>query len=183
MTWPNLLTAARLVAVPVIIWLIWTEHWLEAGIVFAIAALTDLADGYIAKTLNQETKLGSYLDPLADKALAVGVFVTLGLKGALPMALVFLVIGRDIAILSAVGTSKAIGHKLEIRPILISRLNTALQFALIAAVMTFKAIDFQAPAWVLAFALLVAATTLLSWAAYFILWVRALAEWSRERSR
>ena len=73
---PNVMTFIRLALVPVTVWLILEGHMMWALASFLIACATDLLDGYIARKYNQTTKLGIWLDPLADKLMAVAVIVT-----------------------------------------------------------------------------------------------------------
>ena len=95
---PNLITLCRLAAVPLVIWLILDDDMMIAFWIFFAAALSDAADGIIAKHFDMETVFGAFLDPIADKALLVGVYLTLGNEGLLPTWLVILVVFRDILI-------------------------------------------------------------------------------------
>ncbi len=90
---PNVLTMIRLLLIPVTIVLIVEDEMIWAFAVFITACLTDLLDGYIARKYNKKTKLGTWLDPLADKLMAVSVIVVFTIRGILPwfvMAIVFL---------------------------------------------------------------------------------------------
>ena len=95
---PNTITLARLAAVPILVWLILVNDLQIAFWVFLAAALSDAIDGIIAKHFNAETVFGAYIDPIADKALLVGTYITLGHEGFLPIWLVILVVFRDIVI-------------------------------------------------------------------------------------
>ena len=75
------------------------DRFVEATVLFILAGLSDAADGFIAKRFNAVSELGAYLDPVADKALLVSVFVTLGFKGLLPAWLIVLVVSRDLFII------------------------------------------------------------------------------------
>ena len=96
---PNLITLARLLAVPLAVWLILDERYALAFWVFVGAGISDALDGYIAKRFDSRTRLGALLDPAADKALLAGVYVTLAIAGQLPDWLVFLVVFRDVLII------------------------------------------------------------------------------------
>ncbi len=96
---PNLLSLLRLLLTPVVVWLMHQGRYPAAFGVFWVAGWTDALDGYLARRFNWGTKLGTYLDPVADKVLLAVVFVALGSVGALPDFLVALVIGRDVLIL------------------------------------------------------------------------------------
>ena len=76
---PNLLTAARLLAAPYILYLLWTGAYRNAIVWFSIASLTDVLDGFLARRLGVVSKIGALLDPVADKVLLSGSFLTLGL--------------------------------------------------------------------------------------------------------
>ena len=89
---PNLISLLRLAAVPLVVWQIATERPAGAFWVFVAAGVSDAIDGYLARILNQRTRLGAYLDPLADKMLLVCVFVTLGQVGKIESWLVILVV-------------------------------------------------------------------------------------------
>src|SRR5437870_2887732 len=95
---PNLITLARLLSVPLTMWLIFGERYGAAFWVFLGAGISDALDGYIAKRFDRRTRLGALLDPAADKAMLAGVYVTLGLAGQLPHWLVALVVLRDLLI-------------------------------------------------------------------------------------
>ena len=74
---------------------------LYSSVLFLIAGLSDAADGYLAKRFGWHTELGTYLDPIADKALLVSIYVTLGFTNHLPVWLVIAVVSRDILIVGA----------------------------------------------------------------------------------
>ncbi|HHI82312.1 MAG TPA: CDP-alcohol phosphatidyltransferase family protein, partial [Rhizobiales bacterium] len=87
---PNLITIARILLVPVIIWLIVSGAYLAAFVAFIAAGISDGVDGFIAKKFRLQTKLGAWLDPLADKLLLVAIYLSLGFLKELPAWLVIL---------------------------------------------------------------------------------------------
>ena len=91
MSIPNLITLARILAVPVIVWAITAGEMRLAFILFLVAGVSDLVDGFLAKRFGMATELGAYLDPLADKAMIVSIYVALGIVEAMPRWLVILV--------------------------------------------------------------------------------------------
>ena len=95
----NLITLARLISVPVVVWAILADEMALAFAIFVAAGVSDAVDGFIAKHFHTESVFGSYLDPLADKALLMSVYIALGHEGYLPMWLVILVVFRDILII------------------------------------------------------------------------------------
>ena len=107
--------------------------------IFVVAGISDGVDGYIAKRFNLRTELGAYLDPLADKALLVSIYVTLAISGVLPAAIAIIVVSRDLMILAAVVNSWLLNNPVAIRPVLVSKINTTAQIALAAFVLGAKA--------------------------------------------
>lgn len=96
---PNILTVIRLILVPVVVALIANGKFITAFIFFAIACITDVADGYIARTYNMITKLGTWLDPLADKLMAIGVVITFTVKGCLPLWVIIIIVTKELLML------------------------------------------------------------------------------------
>src|ERR1051326_9618384 len=84
------------------VWAIMNWWMLAAFLLFLAAGVSDAIDGYLAKRFAMTSDLGAYLDPLADKALIVSIYVTLGVSGEIPVWLVILVVSRDIMIVGAV---------------------------------------------------------------------------------
>lgn len=166
---PNLITVGRLLAVPVTVWLILDRHFAAAFWLFVATGISDAIDGWVAKRYHLESDLGRHLDPLADKALLVAVYLTLGAAGHLPSWLVIMVVFRDLAILGGALLGLALKLQIQIRPLLISKVNTGAQIVLAAVVLGRDASGFLAQAAGPATTLLitaVAATTLLSGISY-----------------
>ncbi len=131
---PNLITATRFAAVPVLIWWLFDGNFYNALILFLIMGLSDALDGYLAKSFDWKTTLGAYLDPAADKAMLISAYISLGALHLLPHWLVFIVILRDVALLSGALSYNLSTRRLEIQPTLISKLNTFVQIVLVFAV-------------------------------------------------
>ncbi|MCR0983051.1 CDP-alcohol phosphatidyltransferase family protein [Roseomonas populi] len=129
-TLPNVITLARLFAVPALVWLV-IQHRLDiAFLVFVGAGVSDALDGWLARVRNARSFLGSVLDPVADKALLVSTYVTLAIIGVLPDWLAILVVFRDLLIVGGLLVLALMGQRPAIRPLLISKLNTLMQIAL-----------------------------------------------------
>ncbi len=175
MSLPNLITLGRLLCVPIAIWLVLLDHFAAAFWLFIAAGLSDAVDGFIAKHFDQRSELGALLDPIADKALLVSMYVTLGLAKHLPVWLVILVVFRDALIVGGFLLVAALGHPMRWEPLLVSKLNTALQIALVGVVLASLglAVAVEGLAALLIYA--VAATTTISGAGYLVRWTRALA--------
>ncbi|MEN3930931.1 CDP-alcohol phosphatidyltransferase family protein [Microvirga sp. W0021] len=172
MTIPNLITIARLVIVPVVIVMILSENWGFAFALFVIAGISDGLDGFIARRFNMQSEFGAYIDPLADKALMVSIFVTLAAIKLLPAWFVIIVVFRDILIVSAVILSWVMDKPIEIKPLIISKLNTAAQISYAAALLGANAFGIDISAVNFALMLTVTALTIASASAYFMGWMR-----------
>jgi cardiolipin synthase (CMP-forming) len=100
---PNLLTAARLALTPYLFWLMVRREYRTIIPWFIVIAVTDVVDGFLARRFQASSRLGAYLDPLADKVLLSGTFLVLALTGAMEGWLAVVVLGRDVVILAAAG--------------------------------------------------------------------------------
>ena len=169
---PNLITLGRILLVPVVVWAIASGAMWIAFVLFLGAGLSDAVDGYLAKRFHMTTELGAYLDPLADKALIVSIYITLGIYGLIPGWLVILVVSRDIMIVGAVMLSWLVGTPVKVKPLLVSKLNTAAQIVFACVVLGTLGFAYPLPKISLVLMALVAALTLLSVAAYVAEWVR-----------
>ena len=98
-TLPNLLSLLRLALVPVFLYLILANHPLIAFLVLALASFTDWLDGFLARKLNQVTRIGALLDPAADRLYIFATLIGLAITGAIPARLPVVVIGRDFVLM------------------------------------------------------------------------------------
>lgn len=171
----NLITLGRLLAVPLVVWLILSGDFIATFWVFAAASVSDAVDGYIAKHFDQRSDVGALLDPIADKALIVSLFVTLGLAGDLPNWLVILVVFRDLLIVGGFLLAAALAQPIAWRPLLVSKLNTTLQLVLVAALLAQLAFHFSDGGAMTVLIYLVGLTTVLSGGAYMVRWGRGIA--------
>jgi cardiolipin synthase (CMP-forming) len=169
---PNILTLGRLCAVPLVIVAIVQGSYLWGFILFAVAGATDGIDGFIAKRFNMRTELGALLDPLADKALLVSIFIALSIERAIPVWLTILVVSRDIMIVGAVIVAWLIDKPLQIAPSRISKVNTAAQIGFAAFVLAGLAFGFADAGLIDALSYGVAGLTVASIAAYLGFWLR-----------
>jgi cardiolipin synthase len=170
---PNLITLARILLVPIVVWAIATPGtmWI-AFLLFLAAGVSDAIDGFLAKRFAMTTVLGAYLDPLADKALIVSIYLTLGINDLIPRWLVILVVSRDILIVGGIMLAWVIGNPLKIKPLLVSKLNTVAQILFACVVLGSLGFNYDWPTLTLILMGLVAVLTLLSVAAYVAEWVR-----------
>ncbi len=164
-TLPNLITMARLCAVPATVWLILNGRLDIAFCVFVGAGVSDAVDGWLARAWNARSALGAILDPVADKLLLVSVYVTLAAIGVLPDWLAIMVVFRDLVIVGGVLVLWVLGRPPKIRPLMVSKLNTALQIVLAAVALLLAGFGLRADGLLAALIWAVAGTTLASGAA------------------
>ena len=173
MSLPNIISLCRLLSVPVAVYLILHGFMTAAFWLFVAAGVSDAVDGYLAKRLGLTSVLGSYLDPIADKVLLVGVYITLGQAGHLPSWLVIMVVFRDLIIVGGVVLLHISNDGVRMRPLLISKINTAAQIALIALVLAELGVGLSVGEnFIGSLIYLVAVTTIASGATYMISWGR-----------
>lgn len=167
---PNIISAIRILLIfPIASFLI-QESWLNAFILILIAGLSDGVDGFLARTFSWQSKLGAVLDPLADKALMIVLFVILAQKGVISIWLAALVVSRDLIILVGAMAYQLLTRKLEMSPLFMSKLNTALQILFVLVIMyhlAFSAIPLQL---LNLLQLIVAVTTIVSGIMYVVIW-------------
>jgi cardiolipin synthase len=173
----NALTALRLVLAPVFLVLYVEGERVRALAAFAAAAATDVLDGLVARALRQTTRLGAFLDPIADKFLAACALVALAATGRLPAWLPALVIARDVAQLLGAAILRTTHHTVPVAP---TRIGKYAWFALAVTVVLALAGDFGAypggdvGPFVVTFALLAAECLAISFVQYSLFFVRAL---------
>jgi len=172
---PNLITVIRVLFVPIVIWLIINGAHTPAFVLFLLAGISDGVDGFLARHYNWKTELGAYLDPLADKLLLVGIYVTLGLLGHMPAWLVIAVVTRDILIVGAVMLSWMLDRAVEVRPSKVSKANTAGQIILAGLVLAQLAFAPALTAVVSPLTWIVGMLTLISAGVYLARWLRHMA--------
>jgi cardiolipin synthase (CMP-forming) len=169
---PNLVTLGRIILVPIVVWAIMSGEMRAAFFLFLVAGISDAVDGFLAKRLHMASELGALIDPLADKALIVSIYVALGIAGALPISLVILVVSRDIMIISGFMLSWLVGKPMPVRPLPVSKLNTVAQILLATLVLAEQGFRFDADLASKVAVGLVAILTLLSIAFYLADWLR-----------
>ena len=172
MTIPNLITIGRLVLVPLIVWLLISGQSPAAFALFIVAGVSDGVDGFLARSFNLRSPLGAYLDPLADKALLVSIYISLAVLEEVPLWVVILVVSRDLFIVGAVVLSWMLDQPMEMRPLIISKVNTVVQIVLAAVVLGDLALDLDLRMLRVLLAYLVGILTVASAAVYLVDWVR-----------
>jgi cardiolipin synthase len=167
---PNAICIVRMALVVPLVMAILAGRYLEALVLLVVAGFSDGLDGYLAKTFDWRTRLGSLLDPAADKLLIVGTFVALTYAGLVPSALAIIVIARDAVIISG-----AICYQLFIAPVqgepaLVSKLNTACQLAMLFFTLTAAAFGWPPAAALLVLGAAVVFTSVVSGLSYVLQW-------------
>jgi cardiolipin synthase (CMP-forming) len=169
---PNFITLGRVISVPVIFWLLLNDRPQIAFFAFLAAGVSDAVDGYLAKRFKWTSELGAYLDPLADKILILSIYIALAVSAQIPLWLVIAVVSRDILILLAVLLSWLVARPFVIKPLTVSKINTAAQLILATTVLGDNAFGMglgmvrEMLVWITGI------STALSFAAYLRLWVR-----------
>ena len=171
LTLPNVVTFGRLCAVPLSVWLVMEHRFAQAFFLFLAAGLSDAADGWLARRNGGGNSLGALLDPIADKALLVTMYMTLAAVKVLPDWLAILVVFREVLIVGGIAVLSLLGQSVVIRPLYVSKINTALQIVLVAAALFVSGFGITGPIVLSVLIWLVAASTLASGAAY--VWVTA----------
>jgi cardiolipin synthase (CMP-forming) len=179
---PNFITLARVLSVPVIFWLLVNGNSKIAFFVFLCAGISDAVDGYLAKRFSWTTELGAYLDPLADKLLIVSIYIALGVSKELPLWLVVAVVSRDILILLAVLLSWLMDQPVRIKPLMISKINTAAQIVLAATVLADDGFSLGLDTTRLALVWITGALTILSLVAYLKTWLLHMTGYESPKS-
>ena len=173
---PNLLSILRIFLVPFILLFIVQELFLLSLILCCIAAFSDMADGFLARKLNNETNLGFYLDAIADKFFIFSLYSIIGLKMLLPIYIIFIVIFRDIFISGSYILSFLTGNKLELKPTIISKINTFMQMLLILFILLslceINFYYFEYSSLITLFSYAVIFTTVISFIIYINNWLR-----------
>lgn len=135
LTLPNLITVVRALLIPVIAYTLATRSFSWALALFVVCAVGDLIDGFLARRWNQRTRFGAIADPVADKLTMLTVTLMLAAEGLLPGWLAAAVIARDVIIVFGAVAFHFLIHEFEMAPTRLSKLNTALEFAVLTGVL------------------------------------------------
>jgi len=180
---PNFISICRLLLVPAVVYLIVTGEFLAAFWVFVVAGVSDAVDGIIARKFHMQSELGGYLDPLADKALLVSIYVSLGILGEMPVWLVFLVASRDVFIVCAVMLSWMMSMPVTMAPLMVSKANTASQILLVTVILADLGFGLAMENVRSALVFVVAGLTAFSALAYLVDWLKHMADGGDDATR
>ena len=173
---PNLISLARLLLVPLQIWLIYVGRYGLAFWILVAAGISDALDGFIAKRFDRRTRLGALLDPVADKAMLISVYITLGVAHQLWTWLVILVVLRDVMIVCGFLLIQVFALPKYYNPLYVSKLNTGVQIGLVGFVLGRLGLGTGAAGWPdFVLSLTVAATTVVSGLSYLVRLARMIA--------
>jgi cardiolipin synthase len=166
----NLITLVRLALVPLMGWCVVSGRYAAAAAVFLIAALSDLADGYIARRFGMVSRLGGLLDPVADKLNMFVATLVLASKDLVPVWLAAAIIARDVAIVAGVVAYRMRGKSLAMKPTWLSKFNTFVEFGVLALVFASAAGWVDIDRWLPLSFRIVLVTVIASAAHYAWLW-------------
>ncbi len=168
---PNLITISRIALAPVLILLLKDQEYAASLAVFLIAGVSDGLDGFIAKRYGFVSRLGSVLDPLADKTLLVSSYVMLTMLNHLPFWLMLTVAFRDLLIVGGYLAYTSMVGPVQMRPSWLSKINTFMQIALVIVILAQQALNLVYPPMVEVLIYTVLLTTVASGLHYLWLWL------------
>jgi cardiolipin synthase len=169
---PNALTGLRFVLIPVLVALLLQDRFEAAFAVFAVSAASDLADGIIARRWNLRTRFGAIADPLADKLTMLAVALALAVQSLLPVWLAAAIVLRDLVIVCGALAYHYVVGRYDMAPSWLSKLNTAVEFVALSAVLADAAGVVEVSALLPALFALLMATLIASGAQYVWVWGR-----------
>ena len=173
---PNAISVMRILLVAPILWCLLNDYYVEALIMFMVAGFSDGVDGYLANRFNWHSRTGALLDPIADKLLVAGVFITLTVTGRVPVWLTAVVLFRDVVIVGG-----AVAYNFLIKPVpgeptRISKLNTAIQLLFLLFVMTRAGFNWPDKISITVLGATILVTGVISGTDYVISWSRRARE-------
>lgn len=178
---PNALCILRMLLVVPVSWLLLQHDFVLTMWIFAVAAVTDGLDGFLAKRCGWTSELGKILDPLADKILLVGVFLTLAAMDLVPMWLAVVAIGRDVVITAGAILYNWLYGDPQGHPTWISKLNTLCQIVFLLLVVGAHALERVPQQMLTALGALVFVTTMISGIDYVLTYSRKAAAMNRRQ--
>ena len=167
---PNIISVFRIFLVLPIAIQLHQESWRLALVLIFIAGISDALDGFLARKFNWQSRLGSFLDPIANKLLLIVIFVSLAHKELIPIWLAFLVVARDVVIVTGASFYQWKTHALEISPLVSSKINTAVQVIFVLGLLVHLAVLPLSGSLLLGLKIAVAVTTIVSGILYVNCW-------------
>jgi len=171
---PNILTLARIIITPFIVYAILSGEAVMALILMIVAGVTDMLDGAIARYFDQRTTVGAYLDPLADKLMLISTFVTLFIIGNVPLFLFLAVIFRDLIIVLGAMAYEMVTHSLKMEPSMVSKVTTFMQILYVVTMLLHMAYPLD-EIWITSVVWGTFVITCISGLHYLLVWTRKAA--------
>jgi cardiolipin synthase (CMP-forming) len=169
---PNLITGLRFLLIPLLVLLLVEQRFGAAFAVFIVSAVSDLADGLIARHWNFRTRLGAIADPLADKLTMLAVTLALASQALIPLWLATAIVARDLVIVAGAVAFHFIVGRVEMEPSWLSKFNTVLEFSVLSALLADAARVIEVTAFLSPLFMLVTATIVGSGLHYVWTWSR-----------
>lgn len=169
---PNLITALRFVLIPVLALLLVEQRYVPAFAVFVVSAISDFADGYLARRWGVRTRFGAIADPLADKLTMLTVTLVLAAQALVPLWLAAAIVMRDLVIVAGAVAFHFLVGRVEMAPTWLSKLNTVLEFGVLSALLADAAQAIEVTAWLPPLFVFVTATIVGSGVQYVWVWSR-----------
>ena len=173
---PNAITLLRFALIPPLVLQMLERDYGTALVLFVVSALSDLADGLVARRWNLRTRFGAIADPLADKVTMLTVTLVLALQDWVPWWFALAVVMRDVVIVSGAIAYHLLIGRVEMAPSGLSKLNTALEFLLLASVLAIGAGRLDGGAWWHLLLLITLVSVVLSGVQYVLVWSRKAAQ-------
>lgn len=177
---PNLLSSLRILLVLPMAWALVHHQLITALWLFGAAAASDGLDGYLARSFGWQSELGGILDPLADKTMLAGVFVTLAYLGSVPVWLTAAVLARDVIIVLGAVSYRVLLGPVSARPSLISKINTLCQVTFVLTTLGTQQFSWP-PVWAMSLGAVVFVTVAVSGIDYVLVYGRRAREEARTR--
>jgi cardiolipin synthase len=177
---PNAICVLRILLVAPFVFALLGRDYIVALVLIVAAGGSDALDGYLAKTFNWRTRLGSLLDPAADKLLLTSAFLSLTYLGLVPLGLTVVVVARDLLIVTGAAAYQFLFGRLEGQPTLISKLNTACQLSFVLLTIVHEAFGWPPRMLLLVLGALVVSTSVVSGLNYVTTWSKRAWRMSHE---
>jgi cardiolipin synthase len=169
---PNLITALRFLLIPVLVLLLVEQRYATAFGVFLLSAISDFADGWIARRWAVRTRFGAIADPVADKLTMLAVTLVLTAQALMPLWLAAAIVVRDLVIVAGAVAFHFVVGRVELAPTWLSKLNTVLEFGVLSALLADAAQAIEVTAFLPPLFLFVMATIASSGVQYVWVWGR-----------
>lgn len=173
---PNLITVLRLLLIPVMAFLVFARSYDLAFLLFVLQAVSDWLDGFLARRYHLMTRFGAILDPIADKLAMLAATLLLAWQGFLPWWLAAVMVARDIVIVCGALAYHCLVDRVDMAPTRLSKLNTFVEFSVLAIVLADAAAYFEAEDAMPLLFIITLATVAFSGAHYVWLWSRKALE-------